>query len=110
MKATKPELIRLARLVQPDITRDHVSKNALQAVEVLSDYQNAAVDLLDLALEEVTKNDKSLFDSFGFLFSRSLEALRFDIESGYRTGQRRRPSPPGVTACSRPRARGRRCD
>jgi len=85
MKATKTELIRLARLVQPDMARDHVSKKALQAVEVLSDYQNAAVDLLDLALEEAIKNDKSLFDSFGFLFSQSLEALRFDIESGYRT-------------------------
>jgi hypothetical protein len=61
-----------------------MSKNARQAVEVLSDYQNAAVDLLDLALEEATKEDKSLFDSFGFLFGQSLEALRFDIESGYK--------------------------
>jgi hypothetical protein len=85
MKATKAELVRLARLVQPDIAGGHVSKSALQAVEVLSDYQNAAVDLLDLALEEATKNDKSLFDSFGFLFSQSLEALRFDIEAGYKT-------------------------
>lgn len=79
MKATKTELIRLARLVQRDIAGGHLSKNARQAVEVLSDYQNAAVDLLDLALEEATKNDKSLFDSFGFLFGQSLEALRFDI-------------------------------
>ena len=85
MKATKTELIRLARLVQRDIAGGHLSKNARQAVEVLSDYQNTAVDLLDLALEEATKNDKSLFDSFGFLFGQSLEALRFDIESGYRT-------------------------
>jgi hypothetical protein len=85
MKATKAELVRLARLVQPDIAAGHVSKSALQAVDVLSDYQNAAVDLLDLALGEAAKNDKSLFDSFGFLFSQSLEALRFDIESGYRT-------------------------
>jgi hypothetical protein len=84
MKATKAELVRLARLVQPDIAGGHVSKSALQAVEVLSDYQNAAVDLLDLALEEATKNDESLFDSFGFLFGQSLEALRFDIESGYK--------------------------
>ena len=84
MKATKAELVRLARLVQRDIAGGHVSKSALQAVEVLSDYQNAAVDLLDLALGEATKNDKSLFDSFGFLFSQSLEALRFDIELGYR--------------------------
>jgi hypothetical protein len=85
MKATKTELIRLARLVQRDIEGEHVSKNARQAIEVLSDYQNAAVELLDLALEEATKEDKSLFDSFGFLFGKSLEALRFDIEAGYRT-------------------------
>jgi hypothetical protein len=85
MKATKAELVRLARLVRPDIAGGHVSKSALEAVEVLSDYQNAAVDLLDLALEEATKNDKSLFDSFGFLFGQSLEALRFDIEAGYKT-------------------------
>jgi hypothetical protein len=85
MKATKMELIRLARLVQRDIVGGHVSKNARQAVEVLSDYQNAAVELLDLALEEATKEDKSLFDSFGFLFGQSLEALRFDVESGYKT-------------------------
>jgi hypothetical protein len=71
-------------LVRPDIAGGHVSKSALEAVEVLSDYQNAAVDLLDLALEEATKNDKSLFDSFGFLFGQSLEALRFDTESGYK--------------------------
>ena len=71
--------------MQQDIAGGHVSKNARQAVEVLADYQNAAVDLLDLALAEATKNDKSLFDLFGFLFGQSLEALRFDIESGYRT-------------------------
>jgi hypothetical protein len=84
MKASKMELIRLARLVQRDIAGGHVSKNARQAVEVLSDYENAAVDLLDLALEEATIDDKSLFDSLSFLFGQSLEALRFDIESGYR--------------------------
>ena len=85
MKATKTELIRLARLVQRDIAGGHVSNNARQAIEVLADYQNAAVDLLDLALDEATKNDKPLFDSLGFLFGQSLEALRFDIESGYKT-------------------------
>jgi hypothetical protein len=85
MKATKPELVRLARLVQRDIAGGHVSNNARQAVEALSDYQNAAVDLLELALEEATKNGKPLFDSFGFLFGQSLEALRLDIESGYGT-------------------------
>jgi hypothetical protein len=70
MKASKMELIRLARLVQRDIAGGHVSKNARQAVEVLSDYENAAVDLLDLALEEATKDDKSLFDSLSFLFGQ----------------------------------------
>jgi hypothetical protein len=87
MKATKTELIRLARLAQKDIANGRVSKNAQQAVEALSDYQNSAIELLDLTLEEATQeqSNKSLVDSFGFLFGQSLEALRFDIESGYRT-------------------------
>jgi hypothetical protein len=85
MKATKTELIRLARLIHKDIASGRVSANARQAVEVLADYQNAAIELLDLALEEAAKEHKSLVDSFGFLFGQSLEALRFDIESGYRT-------------------------
>ena len=51
MKATKTELIRLARLVQKDIASGRVSKNAQQAVEVLADYQNSAIELLDLTLE-----------------------------------------------------------
>ena len=87
MKATKTELIRLARLAQKDIASGRVSKNAQQAVEALSDYQNSAIELLDLTLEEATQeqSNKSLVDSFGFLFGQSLEALRFDIESGYRT-------------------------
>ncbi|MGH7868887.1 MAG: hypothetical protein ACREP9_14950 [Candidatus Dormibacteraceae bacterium] len=85
MKPTKTELIRLARLVRKDIAIGHISQNARQAVEVLGDYQNAAIELLDLALEEATKEQKSLVDSFGFLFGQSLEALRFDIESGYKT-------------------------
>ena len=51
MKATKTELIRLARLAQKDIASGRVSKNAQQAVEALSDYQNSAIELLDLALE-----------------------------------------------------------
>ncbi len=85
MKATKTELIRLARLIHKDIANGRVSANARQAVEVLADYQNAAIELLDLALEEAAKEHKSLVDSFGFLFGQSLEALRFDIESGYRT-------------------------
>ena len=87
MKATKTELIRLARLAQKDIASGRVSKNAQQAVEALSDYQNSAIELLDLTLEEATQeqSNKSLVDSFGFLFGQSLEALRFDIEFGYRT-------------------------
>src|SRR5438034_306595 len=85
MKATKTELIRLAQLVHKDLASGHLSKNARQAVEVLADYQNAAIELLDLALEAATKEDESLIDSLGFLLGQSLEALRFDIESGYRT-------------------------
>lgn len=90
MKATKSELIRLARLAQKDISRGRLSKNAQQAVEVLADYQNPAMELLALTLQQATKDmkeqsDKSLVDSFVFLFGQSLEFLRFDIESGYRT-------------------------
>jgi hypothetical protein len=85
MQATKTELIRLARLVHKDIAIGHISQNARQAVEVLGDYQNAAIDLLDLALEEATKEHNLLVNSFGFLFGQSLEALRLDIESGYKT-------------------------
>jgi len=87
MKATKRELIRLARLVRKDIASGRISKNAQQAVEALADYQNSAIELLDLTLDEAAKeqSNKSLVDSFGFLFSQALETLRFDIESGYRT-------------------------
>jgi hypothetical protein len=49
MKVTKRGLIRLARLAQKDIASGRVSKNARQAVEVLSDYQNSAIELLELA-------------------------------------------------------------
>ena len=87
MKATKTELIRLARLAQKDIARGRASKNTQKAVELLADYHNSAIELLDLALEETAKEkaDKSLVDSFGFLFGQALEALRFDIESGYKS-------------------------
>jgi hypothetical protein len=87
MKATKTEIIRLARLAQKDIASGRVSKNAQQAVEVLADYQNSAIELLELALEEAAKeqSNKPLVDSFGFLFGQALETLRFDIESGYKT-------------------------
>ena len=59
MKATKTELIRLARLVQKDIASGRVSKNAQQAVEVLADYQSSAIELLDLALEEAAKKQSN---------------------------------------------------
>jgi hypothetical protein len=85
MKVTKTELIRLARLAHKDIASGRVSANARQAVEVLADYQNAAIELLDLVLEEAAKEHNSLVESFGFLFGQALEALRFDIESGYKT-------------------------
>jgi hypothetical protein len=87
MKATKTELIRLARLAHKDIASGRGSKNAQQAVEVLADYENSAIELLDLTLGEAKreKSDKSLVDSFAFLFGQSLETLRFDIEAGYRT-------------------------
>ena len=62
MKATKTELIRLARLAQKDIASGRGSKNAQQAVEVLADYDNSAIELLDLTLEEAKreKSNKSL--------------------------------------------------
>src|SRR4029079_3520164 len=90
MKATKSELIRLARLAQKDIARGRLSKYAQQAVEVLADYQNPAMELLALTLQQATKDMKeqsykSWVYSFVFLFGQSLEFLRFDIESGYRT-------------------------
>ena len=86
MKATKTELIRLARLVQKDIAGGRVSKNTQRSLEMLAAYQNSAIELLDLALEEAAKeqSDKPLVDSVGFLFSHALETLRFDIESGYK--------------------------
>src|ERR1043166_3872515 len=86
MKATKAELIRLARLAQKDIVRGRVSKNAKNAAEVLADYENSAIELLDLTLEEAVKerSNESLVDALGFLFGQALETLRFDIESGYK--------------------------
>ena len=87
MKATKTELIRLARLVRKDIASGRVSKNTQRSLDVLADYQNPAIELLELALEEAAKeqSDKPLVDSLGFLFSHVLETLRFDIELGYKT-------------------------
>ena len=87
MKATKTELIRLARLAQKDLARGRASKNTQKAVELVADYHNSANDLLDLALEEAAKEkvDKPLVDSFCFLFGQALEAMRFDIEAGYKS-------------------------
>src|SRR5882757_5960012 len=87
MKLTKTELLRLTRLTQKDIANGRVTENSRQAVEVLADYENAAVELLELALEESGKeqSDKPHLDSLGFLFSTALENLRFEIESGYNT-------------------------
>jgi hypothetical protein len=87
MKVTKTELIRLARLVQKDIASGRLSKNAHQAIEFLADYQNSAIEILELALEEGAKQQskKSLFDSLAFLFGQALQTLRFDIEAGYKT-------------------------
>ena len=69
MKATKTELIRLARLVRKDIASGRVSKNTQRSLDVLADYQNPAIELLELALEEAAKeqSDKPLVDSLGFL-------------------------------------------
>ena len=72
MKASKTELIRLARLAQKDIARGRAPKKAQKAVEVLADYQNSAIDLLDLALEEAAKEkaDKTSIDSLVFCLAK----------------------------------------
>jgi hypothetical protein len=87
LKATKAEIIRLAKLAKKDIARGHLGANARKAADILADYSNAAIDLLDLALEEVAqkRSDEPLFSSFVFLFGQALEALRLDIEGGYLT-------------------------
>ena len=88
MKVTKTELIRLARLVQKDIASGRVSKNAQQAVEVLADYQNSAIELLELALGEGAKEQSknSLFDSFAFLlYGTNMKKDHDDIHCGYDT-------------------------
>jgi hypothetical protein len=87
LKATKAEIIRLAQLVKKDIARGRVAANAEKAADILADYSNTALDLLELALEEAAKkrSNEPLFWSFGFLFGQALETLRHDIESGYQT-------------------------
>ena len=66
--------------------RPRIQKHA-KVFDLLADYQNSAIELLELALEEAAKeqSDKPLVDSLIFLFSHVLETLRFDIESGYKT-------------------------
>ena len=87
MKVTKAEIIRLAQLAKKDIASGRVYTNTQQAIDALADYPNAAIELLELALEEAAKerSNESLVASFGFLFGQALETLRFDIESGYKT-------------------------
>jgi hypothetical protein len=87
LKATKAVIIRQAQLAKKDIASGRVSTHAQQAVNTLADYSNAAVELLELALDEAAKEqpDQALVDSFIFLFGKASEALRLDIEAGYKT-------------------------
>ena len=86
MKAKNTELLRLARLVQKDIASGRVSDNVRLAVAALADYQNPVIELLELALKQNDKEkSRSLIDALAYLFSNALEALRFDIEAGYKT-------------------------
>jgi hypothetical protein len=52
LKTTKAEIIRQAQLAKKDIASGRVSSHAEQAVDTLADYSNAAVELLELALDE----------------------------------------------------------
>ena len=86
MKAKNTELLRLARLVQKDIATGRVSDNARLAVASLADYQNPVIEILELALKQSGKErSRSLIDALGYFFRNALEALRFDIEAGYKT-------------------------
>ena len=87
MKATKATIIRQAQLAKKDIANGRLSTHAQQAVDTLADYSNAAVELLELALDEAAKKqpDRALVDSLIFLFSKASETLRLDIEAGYQT-------------------------
>ena len=87
MKTTKAEIIRLAQLAKKDIISGRASTNTRQAIDALADYPNAAIELLELVLEEAAKerSNEPLAESFGFLFGHALEALRLDIELGYKT-------------------------
>ena len=87
LKVTKAAIIRQAQRAKKDIASGHVSRHARQAVDTLADYSNAAVELLELALDEAAKEqpDQALVVSFIFLFVKASEALRLDIEAGYKT-------------------------
>jgi hypothetical protein len=87
LKATKAAIIRQAQLAKKDIASGRFPTQAKQAVDTLADYSNAAVELLELALDEAAKEqrDQALVDSFIFLFGQASEALRLDIEGGYKT-------------------------
>jgi hypothetical protein len=76
LKATKAAIIRQAQLAKKDIASGRVSTHAKQAVDTLADYSNAAVELLELALDEAAKEqpDQALVDSFIFLFGQASEA------------------------------------
>ena len=56
MKVTKAAIIRQAHRAKKDIASGHVSTDAQQAVDTLADYSNAAVELLELALDEAAKD------------------------------------------------------
>jgi hypothetical protein len=103
LKATKAAIIRQAQLAKKDIASGHVSTDAQQAVDTLADYSNAAVELLELALDEAAKEqrDQALVDSFIFLFGQAAEALRLDIEGTIRP---LRTSPKGFASGWSPRA------
>jgi hypothetical protein len=87
LKVTKAAIIRQAQRAKKDIASGHVSTDAQQVVDTLADYSNAAVELLELALDEAAKEqpDQALVDTFVFLFGKASEALRLDIEAGYKT-------------------------
>jgi hypothetical protein len=87
LKATKAAIIRQAQLAKKDFANGRVSSHTKQAIDTLADYSNAAVELLELALDEAAKEqpDQALVNSFIFLFGQASEALRLDIEAGYKT-------------------------
>jgi hypothetical protein len=55
LKVTKAAIIRQAQRAKKDIASGHAPTDAQQAVDTLADYSNAAVELLELALDEAAK-------------------------------------------------------